>query len=67
MGDYDADADAMVTQDEFGTAFGGGGAFGRYDADASGTLTEDEFTTGYGEGADFGTYRRRRLGRPHRR
>ena len=42
MGDYDSDADAMVSQDEFNTGFGGSGTFGRMDADQSGSLSEDE-------------------------
>ena len=42
MGEYDADADTMVNQDEFNTGFGGSGTFAGMDADGSGSLSEDE-------------------------
>ena len=38
--DFDADANADISETEFGE-----GVFGRVDANADGTITEDEFTT----------------------
>lgn len=40
---YDADADGLITEDEFGTGFGGEGIFGGFDSDADGMLNEEEF------------------------
>ena len=42
MGEYDGDADTMVTADEFNTGFGGSGTFMNMDADQSGSLSEEE-------------------------
>ena len=55
MGDFDADADMSVTQDEFNTGLTNAGTFGSMDADASGTLTEDEYGMDT-SGADYTAY-----------
>ena len=49
MSDYDTDADAMISADEFQTGYEGdasSGPFGTYDTDESGDITMDEFAAG---------------------
>lgn len=44
--DWDADSDSILSEDEFGTGFGGTGVYDTWDADDDGLLSEDEFTAG---------------------
>ena len=55
MSTFDADADTMVTQDEFNTGLTGAGTFGTMDADASGTLSAEEYGMDT-SGADYAAY-----------
>ena len=49
MDDWDASADSMIDETEFGTGFGESEVFGEWDADDDELLSEDEWTTGFGE------------------
>jgi Ca2+-binding EF-hand superfamily protein len=53
MGDWDADGDAAISEEEFNTGFGEAGVFGGWDEDGDGALSEEEFGAGLGEEEDF--------------
>ena len=48
---WDANADGVLAEDEFNTAFGEAGVYGEWDEDDDGALTQDEFGGGV-----FGLY-----------
>lgn len=59
MADWDASADSMIDQGEFGTGFGEGDVFGEWDADDDDLLAEDEWIAGFGDVYDeerFGAF-----------
>lgn len=49
--EWDANADGVVDEAEFGTRFGEEGVYGEWDEDDDGLLSEDEFNAGV-----FGMY-----------
>ena len=51
-GDWDTDADAQWTQEEFGAGFGEQDAFGGWDANQDNMIDEDEFNQGVFGGYD---------------
>ena len=46
IGEWDANGDATIDQEEFNTGLGETGAFGEMDEDASGSVSEEEYTAG---------------------
>jgi hypothetical protein len=52
IGDWDADADGMLSEEEFGVGFGEDGVYGGWDEDGDGALSEDEFNAGVFGGYD---------------
>jgi hypothetical protein len=52
MGEWDADGDGVVNQEEFNTAWSDVGTYSEWDADGAGSLTEDEFNAGIDGGYD---------------
>jgi hypothetical protein len=52
MGEWDADGDGLVNQEEFTTGWNDVGTYGEWDADGDGSLTEDEFNAGVFDGYD---------------
>lgn len=58
-GEWDADDNALLDENEWGTAWGESGYYDRWDANADGILDENEWTTGrttYLTGYDEGVY-----------
>jgi hypothetical protein len=49
FGDWDANADAGIDQEEFNTGFGEAGAFGAWDANDDEGIDQSEFEAGYGD------------------
>ncbi len=52
MGDWDADKDGVVNQEEFKTGWNDMGTYGEWDTDGNGALSEDEFDAGLYSGYD---------------
>jgi len=52
MGEWDANADGLVDQEEFNTAWGDTGTYGAWDRDGDGSLTKEEFNAGLYDGYD---------------
>jgi len=52
VGAWDGDGDGALSEEEFNTGFGEGGAYDEWDADDDGMLTEDEFNGGVFGGYD---------------